>query len=179
MTKPTIENPESGKLPEPPEAVKTVSEAPAMIDEGSLVSDLPQASGESLDDTIPEPEQKRRGRPPGSKSGSTRSHKANPSKARNRANAETVVSTLDMMKKAVSNGECPPAETEARKQVLEIWARYFEETGLEPPLWVSLVFASGAYVAPAFTTEPAKSKLGSLVDKFGAWRLNRRASKKA
>ena len=159
--------------PENPE--DKLSGAIPLVNEGELTGSLPEKSGEDVADAIDAPEPKKRGRPPGSKSGA-RSHKANPTRARNKANAETVVGTLDMMRNALSNGTCP-ADDDKRKSCLQVWERYFEETGMEPPLWVALVFVSGSYLMPALATEPARGKMSGLVENLKAWIQKRRAKK--
>lgn len=129
---------------------------------------------------IPEPEVKRgRGRPRKDGADAKRSHKKKPTvspEAENAvhvAHAQIVVSTLDLVRNAVSAGECPAAP-ELRDATVSAWAAYLEEQGMEIPAWLQVAIISTMYVAPAFATPTGKGRVSSLIAKAKAWWIARR-----
>lgn len=123
--------------------------------------------------TMPKPEatEKRgRGRPKGStkKAAAVKSVSPAVKEAQGVASAEIVVSSLDVLRKAVSAGECPEAP-ELRAATVQAWAEYFELNGWEVPPWVQVSVISIAYVSPAFTTETGKGRVSGLWAKAKGW----------
>jgi hypothetical protein len=81
------------------------------------------------------------------------------------AAASLIVSTMDMVLAAISDGEYR-AEDELRSAYTSAWVGYLKSTGKEPPPWVIVSVMSAAYTLPAMNTAPAKSKWEKLTNKI-------------
>jgi len=88
------------------------------------------------------------------------------------ASAETIVGSLDMVRKAISAGTVPE-NSDMRASTLIAWRAYFLETGKEIPVGALVAILSTAYVGDALTTEPAKNGLRSIWNKIRGWKVSR------
>jgi hypothetical protein len=92
------------------------------------------------------------------------------------AAAVLIVSTMDMLLAAISDGEYRAAK-ELREAYIAAWAGYLKTTGKEPPPWLIVSAMSAAYTLPAFNTEPAKNKWEKFTNKFKGWWVGRFGTK--
>lgn len=154
---------------------------PEIVNPESLDVGLPQMSGETLSDVVPEPEapiapedkpKRGRGRPAGSKGG------GKTTAVKSKSAAELTCVGLDMVRHIISDGTCEP-DPSGRKATHEALTAYYLETGKEPPASLLALMASAGYVAPSLATPPAASKFEGFKAKVGAWWLNRKAAKAA
>lgn len=149
------------------QAAKT--EVPLFDPAGSVTTAPPTETA-----TMPKPEaaaEKRgRGRPKGSTKKAPARKPVSPEvqEAQGVASAELVVASLDLVRKAVSAGECPETP-ELRAATVQAWAMYFEENGWEVPAWVQVSVISVSYIAPAFTTETGKGRIAGMWAKVKGW----------
>lgn len=93
--------------------------------------------------------------------------------AQGMASAHIIVSGLDLVRRAVSGGECQE-NPELRAATLQAWEEYLRENGWEVPAWVQVSVISIAYTAPAFATDSGKGKLSGLWAKAKGWWVARR-----
>lgn len=166
--KPTTSSPENASAPLFDAAGAVSTSAPTESATMPLPSEMPEKRG--------------RGRPrkdagPGEKSAlkTKQSAKKTPEvkEAEGMAAASIVVAGLDMVRKAVSAGECPE-NPDMRTATLAAWAQYIEENGFEIPTWLQVAIISSVYVAPAFTTESGKGKVSGAWAKIKGWYITRR-----
>lgn len=142
--------------------------SPALFDALGAVSPTLPTEGSIMPEGEPVPEKRGRGRPKGT--GSKKINKAATESemvALSVANAEMVVSALDLMRAAVSGGECA-ANPAVRGAAVAAWADYLEEQGLALPSWVQVSIISVVYIAPAFTTNSGKEKVSGMWGKIKA-----------
>jgi hypothetical protein len=142
--------------------------SPELLDVAGLVNPSQPTIGAVMPDAPVDPEPKRgRGRP----AGAGAKKKAAPTDAAVSvalANAEMMVGALDLLRAAVSGGECQPDVT-VRGAAVASWREYLEEAGLELPSWAKVALISVVYVAPAFATPAGKSKTTTMWQKAKSW----------
>lgn len=162
--------PESAVSPDitpAPEQPATVS----LFDVTGSISPTDATEGAVMPEGDAPAEKRGRGRPKGT--GKKPASKATESElvALSVANAEMVVGALDLLRAAVSGGECAANPT-IRTAAVSAWAAYLEEQGLSLPPWVQVSIISIMYVAPAFATNSGKEKVSTVWGKIkAAYRL--------
>jgi hypothetical protein len=113
-----------------------------------------------MPDAPPIAEKRGRGRPKGAGAQKKTAQKKTPEQAERQgvASAHLIVGALDLMRKAISGGECPQGDI-TRDMTVEAWREYLEQNGWEVPAWAQVAVISTMYVAPAFHTERGHSVL--------------------
>ncbi len=145
--------------------------ASPLFEVAGVVSPSARTEGAAMPDAPPGSEKRGRGGP----KGGTNAKKKTPrqAEAEGAASAQIIVSGLDLVRRAVSGGECLE-NPEMRGATLQAWEEYLRENGWEVPAWVQVSVISVAYVAPAFATESGKGKIGGLWAKIKGWWIARR-----
>jgi hypothetical protein len=90
------------------------------------------------------------------------------------ANANMVVTALDLLRHGISGGEVAPQD-DLRKATVASWSVYLAEQGIKLPSWVQVAVMSSMYVAPAFSTNSGKEKVISVWTKVKVWWIKRGA----
>lgn len=142
------------------------------FDASNIIETAPPTESAVMPEPVPAPEKRGRGRPKGSTKGgasaSRKKPKAEQDIAQGIASAHLIVGALDVVRNAVSAGECPPAP-EMRDATVQAWAEYLESNGWEVPPWVQVSVISVSYVAPAFTTDTGKGRVSGMWAKLKGW----------
>ena len=89
------------------------------------------------------------------------------------AGAALIVQSLDFMRAAISDGECP-ADSTMRAAVQESWTSYLTERDAKLPPWALVVLTSGMYLAPALHTPKGADKIKYLWLRAKDWWAKRR-----
>ena len=144
--------------------------SPELLDVAGIVTPSQPTVGAVMPDAPVDPEPKRgRGRPAGSGAGTKKKAVVTDAAVSVAvANAEMMVGALDLLRAAVSGGECQP-DVAVRGAAVASWREYLEEAGLELPSWAKVALISVVYVAPAFATTSGKKKTATIWQKARSW----------
>jgi hypothetical protein len=153
-----VEIPRANNTPDDTPVASDVS----LFDAAGSVNPSDASDNASIPTPDPQPEKRGRGRPAGSgKKKSTTKMSPDEVASVSVANAHMVVSALDLMRAAVSGGECA-ANPVMRDATVSAWAEYLETEGIKLPPWVQVTIMSIMYTAPAFATPKGKGVISGL-----------------
>lgn len=151
-------------------STETPEKSTPLFDVTGAVS--PEPKSDNAEIPTPEPQVKKRGRPAGQKNKAKPVVTTEHAESIHRANAEMITGVLDLMRSAVSGGECPQQE-QMRVGCVAAWENYLAECGAEIPAWAQVGIISTMYVAPAFATPKARGLVSGTWAKLKAWYVAR------